>query len=357
MRTLYILSWTTIIQAHMSLWYPPPLGGAHAANKLTTQVDEQLNFPYGCCDSEGAPTLLSPGDCRGHLDLLDAAEGQPQVTWKPGNEAYFQLSDHTYSSDAPGSTHFGGSCQVGFSTDRGRTWKVAASYHGDCPHRAGDGSPESQKFYFKVPIGMPQGSAIFAWIWLNRENESFMNCASVEIGEGSRNVTTSNAQVPFESPTHKPALESERQLFSGSKLLPESSIRLAQSVKTPSSSTLPTRPAHDNSLLPTVRHHHGNFSSSYSLIGSVSCECKSSRHCTCDPPSHLNRSQLEKRAPEACSWDSAPEMVTSYFTVDARCRPGAKLSNPTSNTFEFGWEMACGIVNGDGAYPIEIIKC
>jgi hypothetical protein len=86
-------------RAHMSLWYPPPLGGSLQANPLTTQVDNELNFPIGCCDSDGRPTLPSPGDCRGHLNLLNTEEGRPQVTWEPGQDAYFQLSDHTYSRE------------------------------------------------------------------------------------------------------------------------------------------------------------------------------------------------------------------------------------------------------------------
>jgi hypothetical protein len=138
--------------------------------------------------------LPSPGVCRGHLNLLDTEEGRPQVTWEPGQNAYFQLSDHTYSINAPGDTHYGGGCQIGFSTDRGQTWKVAASYHGNCPHRHEDGV---QTFHFVVPEGMPEGLAIFTWIWLNRDHESFMNCASVRIGEVSDGNTIppiSNAQ-------------------------------------------------------------------------------------------------------------------------------------------------------------------
>ena len=64
----------------MSLQYPPPLGGTQEANSLTTKVDGELNFPIGCCDLEGAPTLASLGVCRGYLDLLDTLEGTPQVT-------------------------------------------------------------------------------------------------------------------------------------------------------------------------------------------------------------------------------------------------------------------------------------
>src|SRR5690242_2391209 len=168
MNAISLLALAGAAQAHMSLWYPGALGGAKESNKASTSsaVDAELNFPLGCCDSEGQPTAPSPGVCRGHLDEFDTAEAQ--VTWQPGQDAYFQLSDHTYTSGAPGSTHYGGSCQVGFSTDRGETWKVAASYNGNCPLRGEDGSPEVQTFDFKVPTGMPEGKALFAWFWLNR---------------------------------------------------------------------------------------------------------------------------------------------------------------------------------------------
>jgi hypothetical protein len=86
MHTIYIslavLAVTTL--AYMSLWYPPPLGGSLEANPLTTQVDNELNFPIGCCNTNGGPTLPSPRDCCGYLDLLDTEEGRPQVTWEPG---------------------------------------------------------------------------------------------------------------------------------------------------------------------------------------------------------------------------------------------------------------------------------
>lgn len=72
---LFVL--TSIAQSHMSLWYPPPLGGAREANPLTTQVDREMNFPFGYCDLDSAPTLPSLGYCCGHLGLLDTKEGKP----------------------------------------------------------------------------------------------------------------------------------------------------------------------------------------------------------------------------------------------------------------------------------------
>ncbi|EMD66420.1 hypothetical protein COCSADRAFT_84949 [Bipolaris sorokiniana ND90Pr] len=262
---ILLASLATTARAHMSLWYPPPLGGSKEANSFTTQVDKEFNFPIGCCDSQGEPTLPSPGDCRGHLDLLDTEEGRPQVTWKPGQDAYFELSDHMYSIGVPGSTHYGGSCQVGFSVDKGQTWKVAASYHGNCPHRDKN---MPQVFEFKVPLNIPTGIAVFGWIWLNREHEFFMNCAAVQISSSSSSTTT----------------------------------RTYKSFKT------------------------------------------------------LHR-RLENSASDVCDWNTAPSMETSYYSVDARCAPSAKLKNLKSDEFEIGWGDVCGVVEGDKEYTIQNIKC
>ena len=51
-----------LARAHMSLWFPGPLGGAIEANSASTAmtVDPELNFPFGCCDSQGKATLPQP---------------------------------------------------------------------------------------------------------------------------------------------------------------------------------------------------------------------------------------------------------------------------------------------------------
>ena len=88
---------------------------------------------------------------------------------------------------------------------RGVTWKVAASYHGACPYETTAGDPKTQTFDFKVPTGMPEGDALFSWNWLNREHESFMNCAKIHIGgAGSSNSTTPAQTYPVVGPTTTP---------------------------------------------------------------------------------------------------------------------------------------------------------
>jgi hypothetical protein len=484
-KAVSLLALAGAAQAHMSLWYPGPLGGAKEANKASTEVDAELNFPLGCCDGEGAPSAPSPGVCRGHLDLFDTEA--PQVTWQAGGDAYFQLSDHTYTPGAAGSTHYGGSCQVGFSTDRGETWKVAASYNGNCPLRGDDGSPDVQTFDFKVPTGMPEGKALFAWIWLNREHESFMNCAAVQIGQGSGNSTTpTNPPKPSGSatqptqPDDKPSYGSPPKP-SGSATQPtqpdDKPSNGSPSKPTPSSgppSSAPGKPSYgvppsqdeapsnedekpsndeesSNEDEESSNEDEGNSSDDegnssdeegnssedegssseneessnedegswsdsedegvwsedgekpseeetgswdgdyteaveskkpYSLrrdirsrtymIDGFKCACTSAepRRCPCSGGNSIaqrgiaerkalrkhRREAIRKRA-SACDWNSAPSMIVSYYTSDAACAPNAKINTPESDTFEIGWEEPCGVVEGDGEYPIKPLDC
>jgi hypothetical protein len=455
-KAVSLLALAGAAQAHMSLWYPGPLGGAKEANKASTEVDAELNFPLGCCDGEGAPSAPSPGVCRGHLDLFDTEA--PQVTWQAGGDAYFQLSDHTYTPGAAGSTHYGGSCQVGFSTDRGETWKVAASYNGNCPLRGDDGSPDVQTFDFKVPSGMPEGKALFAWIWLNREHESFMNCAAVQIGQGSGNYTTpTNPPKPSGSATQPTQPDDKPSYGTPSKPTPPSG---PPSKPTPSSgppSSAPGKPSYgvppsqdeDSEEAPSNEdgkpsnddeessnedegnhsedegsssEDEGSWSDSedegvwnedgekpseeeteswngdyneagesgqdskgekpYSLrrdvrsrtymIDGFKCACTSAepRRCPCSGGNSIaqrgiaerkalrkhRREAIRKRA-SACDWNSAPSMIVSYYTSDAACAPNAKINTPESDTFEIGWEEPCGVVEGDGEYPIKPLDC
>ncbi|KAF1927093.1 lytic polysaccharide monooxygenase [Didymella exigua CBS 183.55] len=430
-NAISLLALAGAAQAHMSLWYPGPLGGAKEANTASTDsdVDPELNFPLGCCDSEGQPTAPSPGVCRGHLDLFDTEDAQ--VTWQPGQDAYFQLSDYTYTADAPGGTHYGGSCQVGFSTDRGETWKVAASYNGNCPLRGKDGSPEVQTFDFKVPTGMPEGKALFAWIWLNREHESFMNCAAVQIGEGSGNTTTpTNPAAPSVSAT-KPSKPSsstyqpddEQPQYS---VAPQpTSTRAAGKPSYPTASASPAQPEDDESTeepsydapseddseetddsegtdnseeeeedndykdseesdneeTDNKWSHPGHWNSNrhqsikYKMIDEhkckvdtvtkrAECECKATSGCSNQKRALVERKAVRivrrdaiKKRADACAWNSAPSMVVSYYTVDAACAPNAKMNVPESDTFEIGWSEPCGVVEGDGEYPIKEMDC
>lgn len=109
------------------------------------------------------------------------------------------------TSIAPyGGTHYGGSCQVGFSVDQGKSFHVVRSYEGNCPHRKGSTDASTQQFPFTVPSDLPNGDAVFAWTWMNREQEFFMNCAVVSITGGSGNSTSTTPQPSRSSGSSTP---------------------------------------------------------------------------------------------------------------------------------------------------------
>lgn len=379
--------------AHMSLWYPGPLGGTTAANRFSTKKDinPELNWPLGCCDSQGRPTTPSPGVCRGHLDLFDSEDAQ--VTWQPGQAAYFQLSDYAYTADAPGGTHDGGSCQVGFSIDRGETWKVAASYNGNCPLRGKPGSPEVQTFDFKVPTGMPTGKALFGWIWLNREHESYMNCAVVYISDVPANDAvfmnpTTPASATKEVATPPNSASSVTRAANPSRLSAsassahggrggdaEQSLAIAphdrEAVETqhPAKTSDPMSESslrnkeqgfrkrwESNKHKATKRHGH-RWEEEYSSERSSGDHSSQKRSLAGYGILQAVRRGARTERIDACAWDTAPSMMVSYFTVDAACAPNAKMTSRASDAFEIGWNEPCGVVEGDGEYPIKFIDC
>jgi hypothetical protein len=400
-KALSLLALAGAAQAHMSMFYPPPLGAAPSINKQSTVVDKEFNYPLGCCGADG-PTEPSPGLCRGHLDKFDTEEAS--VTWQPGQDAYFQLTDHNYDPNAPGSTHYGGSCQVGFSTDKGATWKVAASYHGACPYHTEDGSPEAQTFDFKVPTGMPEGEAIFSWIWLNREHESFMNCAKVKIASGGSGTSPSTpsqssgaqpkpSQAPAQpKPSQAPAQPQDPEEDDDEESAPAPVVPRPSSSGRPSRRPRPTpswESAEDSETSESTdtsdstsdnkpwwaSHPHREVKEGvrrYTVDGH-SCECRrepgnSRCYCESSDSSAEKRAAIEKKAlrmhrrtlykrVDACDWATAPAMEVSYFTSDAKCAPNAKTLTPESDNFEIGWDVSCGVVQSDGEYNIKMMDC
>lgn len=389
-KNLFVLALAGAAQAHMSLYYPPPLGGAPSINPQSTSLDPEFNFPLGCCGSDGGDSKPSPGPCRGHLDKFDTETAS--VTWQPGQDAQFQLTAYSYDPAAPGGTHSGGSCQVGFSVDKGKTWKLAASYHGACPHETTDGSPEAQTFDFKVPTNMPEGDALFVWVWLNREHESFESCSKVHIGGGSGNDSkpsepsqsttqpeepayTSNPPKETSKPetTQQPSYGQNPAGDNNGHVVTVTTViattiyqQQAKRTSVPESSV-----AEDNSQpLKWVRPHQQVKPNTrrYQVNGS-SCDCTRDEltlaaRCFCDSTDRdverkalrLHRRTFYKRT-DACDWNTAPTMETSYFTIDAKCAPGAKSRMPESDKFELGWDVSCGVVEGESGYPIKTMTC
>ncbi|KAI9820535.1 MAG: hypothetical protein M1832_003726 [Thelocarpon impressellum] len=169
MRSAVLTSLTCFAAAvlgHMQLLHPPPFGAENNPHR-TDPADERLQYPYNCCGR------TTPFPCGGYLKLLGTAQGQSVASWPAGSVQNWNITGI--------GNHYGGSCQVGFSVDKGETFQVATSYEGNCPHRTAGGGPEGQNFDFTVPADMPTGDVVFAWTWFNREQEFNMNCAAVTI--------------------------------------------------------------------------------------------------------------------------------------------------------------------------------
>lgn len=81
---------------------------------------------------------------------------------------------------------------MGFSTDSARSFHVATSYEGNCPHRNNGNGPDGQSFDFQVPSDLKPGVRLFAWIWYNREQEFNTNCAAVKIVSPTPPVSSSS---------------------------------------------------------------------------------------------------------------------------------------------------------------------
>ncbi|KAF2665288.1 hypothetical protein BT63DRAFT_434210 [Microthyrium microscopicum] len=169
--------WSTT--AHMQLYSPPPFKAINNPNTITP--DTTLNYPHNCCGE------TTPMPCRGYLSLLGTSEGASVATWTAGSNQTFSL----WGPAPLGGNHYGGSCQVGFSTDKGASFHVVSSYEGNCPLRNGGMEPEDQQFGFTVPKDLPGGEVVFAWTWMNREQEFFMSCAAVTIEGGQASNASS----------------------------------------------------------------------------------------------------------------------------------------------------------------------
>ncbi|KAL7959968.1 hypothetical protein V8C34DRAFT_93215 [Trichoderma compactum] len=171
-----VLGLAAVVNGHMEMTSPPPLRSKY--NKLAlaaNDVDYSMTSPL-------EPTGVD-FPCKGYHKLLGTAAGASVATWAPGGSYGFSITG--------GANHFGGSCQVSLSYDKGQTFKVIHSYVGGCPP-AGDSS-----YQFTVPTDAPAGEAMFAWTWFNQvgNREMYMNCAAVTIGAGKKR----DASTPFSS--------------------------------------------------------------------------------------------------------------------------------------------------------------
>ena len=193
------LSAAATVHAHMHLFHPPSF---RSDNNPHTKgdPDPRKNYNYNCCGRTNEVEL-----CKGYLKLLGTPEGASVADWAAGSKQTFTLSGQPIKSSIEnpvGGTHSGGSGQIGFSVDNGTTFKAIKTWQGSFPgrHASPDPNHPENTFEFNVPADLPNGNAVFAWTWVNRENEFFMDCASVTITGG-------NDATPVEPPTSSKALQ------------------------------------------------------------------------------------------------------------------------------------------------------
>lgn len=340
---LLLLALAGIVQSHMHLHYPPTLKGANNPH-TQGESDPYLNYNYGCCGRE------VPGPCKGHLGLMNTDEGKPVVTWAPGQKVNFTLSGSS-NTDVKGGTHYGGSCSVGFSTDNGRTFKVATTWNGNCPHREGSVDPSTQSFDFTVPADLPAGDrTIFAWTWINREREFNMNCASITIA-GSAEPEGPGFQPASSGAAPKPSSASPSQP-------PKSQPPAAQKpTQTKPSSTQPTGSAHYTLAGCTCSCPYQSWSSACSCY-----ECKSpttKRHLVERKVLEMHKRHMHNaeklnvpvRRAETVAWTSRPDMLLSIDFPGASC-------HSKGNPFELAFpDPGPDVIDGDGEYKLAAPDC
>lgn len=289
--------------AHMQLSYPAPLNASNNPHR-TTPADPYLQYPYNCC----GPGARWEYPCRGYQGLLGTPDGSPIATWQAGSEQHWSLEGI--------GNHYGGSCQIGFSTDRGQTFRVSTSYEGNCPHRNGSARPESQEFPFTVPHDLTPGVHIFAWTWYNREQEFSMNCAAVNITVPTEATLSQSGPSGYDQPSPSSPTSTTIMLFAR----PSPSYRTANGL-----SCICANPTD---------------------ISTCDCECPRNKPPQNERNAALSRS-IEKRDPfSSTSFSSRPLMFVA--DVGNGCltpKPDAELKFP-----EPGWD----VISGDGKYPLQL---
>lgn len=323
------------VKGHMQLNYPPTFNASNNPFR-TTAPDPYLQYPYNCCGRK------IPFPCRGYLSLVGTPQGASVVSWPTGSVQNFSLTGI--------GNHYGGSCQIGFSVDNGTTWRVATSFEGNCPLRNGGESPEGQTFRFNIPVDIPYGRALFAWVWYNREREMNMNCAAVTLTPGAygENASGTSIQpVAMSVPIALSSASSNLTFVSGG----DSS---STSTRVPSATT----------------------SSASSYIDSRGCSC------TC--PAGLGKDvELNPRTPETKTHRQNPHHKhdDQFMPRQALPLPSASSTPPAPSASPVAWDdrpqmlfadMDNGcitphttaevkfpdpgpdVVPGDGAYPLEL---
>ncbi|KAK6910824.1 hypothetical protein I203_104857 [Kwoniella mangroviensis CBS 8507] len=160
--------------AHCQLAWPFPL---HSPLNPAT--------PEAIKDYSNTSPLITDGTypCKGFINNPSSDMGSV-ATFSAGSSMNYTI--------AGTATHGGGSCQISMSYDQGSTWNVIYSQVGGC---LVDGMTTT----ITIPSEAPNGDALFAWGWFNRQGnrEMYHNCASVTITNGGSGLNSNDYPTPF----------------------------------------------------------------------------------------------------------------------------------------------------------------
>ncbi|PLN86708.1 hypothetical protein BDW42DRAFT_56201 [Aspergillus taichungensis] len=148
------------VSGHIQMSKPYPL-----RSPLNKDSSGQKDYSY----TNPLSTDGSDYPCKGYAE----DEFNSVANYSPGKEYDLELQGSA--------THNGGSCQIGLSYDKGKTFRVIHSMLGECP--------QAKKYKFKIPEDAKSGEALLSWSWFNKvgNREMYMNCAQVTIGGGPSN--------------------------------------------------------------------------------------------------------------------------------------------------------------------------
>ena len=254
---------------------------------------------------------------------------------------------------------------MGFSIDKGATFRVVTSYEGDCPKRYnGWTDPANQTFPFTVPADLPAGDAIFAWSWDNREQEFFMNCAAVTITNGNTPSTnpesaTSVAATPSPTSTASPSSQTYT-LGDCSCTCGSTSQSGTEYVLSDCCCTCPTAPPSSYKLKPRWLRAGKRSAAAEPIsltLDDHTCTCAaqddaaqqrvSYSGCECRAPADSAAAKAKRQSPAGPSVAFNDRPLMFVADIDNGCETPhttAELQYPNPGP---------DVVMGDGVYPLE----
>ncbi|KAJ1917577.1 hypothetical protein H4219_003140 [Mycoemilia scoparia] len=130
---------------------------------------------------------LTNGDSKGLCQGLP--KGSP-IDVQAGNTLSLKFTD---GSKNEGAAHGGGHCQFGVSYDGGETFVVVHDEFKHCFKKgpSSDNTPEVTNYDIELPADLPDGEAVFGWVWNNAigNREFYMNCIDINVTGGGSGFT------------------------------------------------------------------------------------------------------------------------------------------------------------------------